>query len=135
MSKQEWKKILNDTVHSHIEAMWRADIGEKSSLKYVNPNFLKVGKSHHVWSTVRNCLTDNKRAELKCKLLTGTYILQCNRAAFNQYTIGPVKLVPRYHQKYRAGTSQFTIFALSAGFLLTKINIGKTGNQNPPQGG
>ena len=33
MSKQEWKKILNDTVHSHIEAMWRADIGEKSSLK------------------------------------------------------------------------------------------------------
>ena len=89
MSKQEWKKILNDTVHSHIEAMWRADIGEKSSLKYVNPNFLKVGKSHHVWSTVRNCLTDNKRAQLKCKLLTGTYILQGNRAAFNQYTIDP----------------------------------------------
>ena len=28
----------------------------------------------------------------------------------------------------------FTIIALSAGFLLTKINIGKTGNQNPPQG-
>ena len=99
MSKQEWKKILNDTVHSHIEAMWRADIGskedhillrdigEKSSLKYVNPNCLKVGKSHHVWSTVRNCLTNNKRAQLKCKLLTGTYILQGNRAAFNQYTI------------------------------------------------
>ena len=89
MSKQEWKKLLNDTVHSHIEAMWRADIGEKSSLKYVNPNFLKVGKSHHVWSTVRNCLTDNMRAQLKCKLLMGTYILQGNRAAFNQYTIDP----------------------------------------------
>ena len=29
----------------------------------------------------------------------------------------------------------FTIFALSAGFLLTKINIGKTGNQVPPSGG
>ena len=29
----------------------------------------------------------------------------------------------------------FTIFALSAGFLLTKINFGKTGNQNPAQGG
>ena len=29
----------------------------------------------------------------------------------------------------------FTIFALSAGFLLTKINIGKTGNQQPPSGG
>ena len=29
----------------------------------------------------------------------------------------------------------FTIFALSAGYLLTKINIGKTGNQKPPSGG
>ena len=31
--------------------------------------------------------------------------------------------------------SLFTIFVLSAGFLLTNINIGNTGNQNPPQGG
>ena len=48
-----------------------------------------INNGLHVWSTVRNCLTDNKRAQLKCKLLTGTYILQGNRAAFNQYTIDP----------------------------------------------
>ena len=89
MSKSEWKRILNETVHSHIEAMWRADMAEKSSLKYINPNSLKVGQTHHVWSTVSNCLTDSKRAQLKCKLLTGTYILQGNRAAFNQYTVDP----------------------------------------------
>ena len=81
--------MIQYILHNHIEAMWRADIGEKLSLKYVNPNFLNVGKSHHVWSIVRNCLTDNKRSQLKCKLLTGTYILQGNRAAFNQYTIDP----------------------------------------------
>ena len=78
---------MNEAVHGHIEAMWRADVTEKSSLKYVNPHSLKVGKAHHVWSTVRNCLTDSKRSQLKCKLLTGTYILQGNRAAFNQYTV------------------------------------------------
>ena len=89
MSKSEWKRNMNETVHSHIEAMWRADVTEKSSLKYVNPNSLKVGKAHHFRSTVRNCLTDSKRAQLKCKLLTGTYILQGNRAAFNQYTVDP----------------------------------------------
>ena len=89
MSKSEWKRILNEIVHSHIEAMWRADMAEKSSLKYINPNSLKVGQTHHVWSTVSNCLTDSKRAQLKCKLLTGTYILQGNRAAFNQYTVDP----------------------------------------------
>ena len=53
-------------VQGHIEAMWRADVTEKSSLKYENPNSLKVGKAHHVWSTVRNCLTDSNRAQLKC---------------------------------------------------------------------
>ena len=29
-------------------------------------------------------ITDNKRAQLKCKLLTGTYILQGKMGAFNQ---------------------------------------------------
>ena len=42
---------------------------EKSLLKYVNPKSLKVRQTHHVWSTVRNCLTDSKIAQLKSKLL------------------------------------------------------------------
>ena len=85
----EWKRNLNEAVHGHIGAMWGADVTEKSSRKYVNPNSLKVWKAHHVWSTVRNCLTDSKRAQLKCKMLTGTYILQGIRAAFNQYAVDP----------------------------------------------
>ena len=48
MSKSEWKRILNGAVHSHTEAMWRADVAEKSSLKYVNPNTLKEERTHHV---------------------------------------------------------------------------------------
>ena len=38
-------------------------------------------------SAVRSSLIDNKRAQLNCKILTGIYILQGNRAAFNQYTV------------------------------------------------
>ena len=56
------ESILNEALHSHIEAMRRADMAEKSSLKYVNPNSLKVGQTHHVWPTVSNYLTDSKRA-------------------------------------------------------------------------
>ena len=86
-SKEEWKKILSSAVHGHIEAMWRAEVNEKPSLKYVNPDSLKVGSVHPVWATVRNSITNNRRAQLKCKLLSGTYTLQGNRAAFNQYTV------------------------------------------------
>ena len=62
ISKSEWKEIISNTVHSHIEATWRAEIGAKASLKYVNPDSLKVGKAHPVWATVRNTISDNKRA-------------------------------------------------------------------------
>ena len=87
LTKAEWKSILNQAVNTHIEASWQAEVKQKPSLKYVNPNSLKVGTAHPVWSTVNNSIIDNKRAQLKCKLLTGTYILQGNRAAFNQYTV------------------------------------------------
>ena len=111
-SKSEWKKTLNESVHSHIEASWRADLSVKTSLRYINPNSLKVGKAHPVWSTVRNSLIDNKRAQLKCKVLTSTYILQGNRAAFNQYTVDSTcKLclaAPETRQHFIAECSAYT---------------------------
>ena len=111
-SKSEWKKTLNESVHSHIEASWRADLSVKTSLRYINPNSLKVGKAHPVLSTVRNSLIDNKRAQLKCKVLTGTYILQGNRAAFNQYTVDatckPCLAAPETRQHFIAECSAYT---------------------------
>ena len=58
--------------------------GHRSSLKYLN-----VVESHHIWSSVRNNIYDSRRAQLKCRILTGTYILQSNRAVFNQYAVDP----------------------------------------------
>ena len=88
-SKNEWKRIMNNAVNNTIEANWDMDSKNKTSLKYINKDSLKVGKCHHVWSTVRNSIYDSRRAQLKCRLLTGTYILQGNRAAFNQYQVNP----------------------------------------------
>ena len=68
---------------------FRVEVENKPALKYMNPDILKVGQSHHVLSTLCNIM-DNKRAQLKCKLLTGTYILQGNRAACNQHTVDPM---------------------------------------------
>ena len=87
--KLAWKHLLNNSVNFAIEAEWKSDIEQKSSLKYVNPETLGVGKCHPNWSTVRNNLADSRRAQLKCKLLTGSYILQGNRAVFNQYQVDP----------------------------------------------
>ena len=88
-TKEAWKSTLNHKINDMVQKFWRSDIESKSSTKYLNPNVLCVGSSHHIWSTVRNNIHDSRRAQIKCKLLTGTYILQANRAAFNQYAINP----------------------------------------------
>ena len=78
ISKSERKRLLNNSINSYVEASWKAEVESKPSLKYVNPGILKVEQSHPVWSTVRCNIRDNIRAQLKCKLLTGSYILQGN---------------------------------------------------------
>ena len=88
-SKNEWKRVMNTAVNKAVEEGWQQDVKSKSSLKYVNVDSLKVGRTHHIWSTVRNSIYDSRRAQLKSKLLTGTYILQGNRAFFNQFQVNP----------------------------------------------
>ena len=63
-----------------VEAAWKADIESKPPTKYLNPLVLNVGSRHHKWSTVRDNIHDSRRAQIKCKILMITYILQANRA-------------------------------------------------------
>ena len=88
-SKNEWKRVMNTAVNKAVEKGWQQDVKSKSSLKYVNVDSLKVGRTHHIWSTVRNSIYESRRAQLKSILLTGTYILQGNRAVFNQFQVNP----------------------------------------------
>ena len=70
-----WKCTLNHKIHEMVETFWKSGIKSKSSTKYLNPGVLKIGSSHCISSTVRNNIHDSRRAQIKCKLLTGTYIL------------------------------------------------------------
>ena len=84
-SKEQWKRRLKAQLHSNIEKSWREDIASKSSLKYLNPEAVRVGKVHQIYSSV----LDVRRAEVKARLLTGTYTLQSNKAKFNQHKVSP----------------------------------------------
>ena len=104
---------LNQSIHSFIEASWQSDVENKPSLKYINPSSLKVGKNYPVWSSVRCNTMDNKRAQLNCKPLTGTYILQGNCAAFNQTQVNPTcklcSTAPDTRQHFLSECSAFVI--------------------------
>ena len=69
-TKIKWKKMVNKAINSVVELQWQEDISISSTLKYINPESLKVGRAHHVWSSVRNSVHDSRRAQLKSRLLT-----------------------------------------------------------------
>ena len=84
-SLESWKSQLKKHIDLFIEKEMMQDV--KSSLKFLNTKVLSVGKIHHAWRSVPNDPRLVKRVYPKIRLLTGTYILQENRARFNQYEI------------------------------------------------
>ena len=79
----------------------KKDVTTKPSLKYLNSESLKVGKPHLVWNSVRCNIQDSRRTQIKCKLLSGAYVLQSNRANFNQYKADPTCKLCDKEPEYR----------------------------------
>ena len=93
ISKEAWKQ----TVDKHVSAYWvdkiKLEASEKSSLKFLNTQNYKIGEVHYLWKNAGFNLMAIKKAGLKAKLMTGTYVLQSNRAKFNQYSVDPTCLL------------------------------------------
>ena len=61
----------------------------QSSLRNCCYQNLSIGKIHSVWSNINLNRKDIRRASVKCRLLSGTYILQTNQAKFNGNDVDP----------------------------------------------
>ncbi len=85
-SMDAWKTTLKKSINGYVTSIWQQDV-QKGSLKFLNTGSLSIGKVHHCWSTVPHTVREVKRAITKVRLLSGTYILQTNRAKFNQYEV------------------------------------------------
>jgi hypothetical protein len=86
-NKLAWKAIVDKAVGCYWLNQWQLDHVTKSSMKYINIHACRFGKPHHVWSSLPPDVREVEKAAVKARLLTGTYVLQANRAKFNQYTV------------------------------------------------
>ena len=75
-SKDTCKSMLNSKINCYLETCWEQENLGKESLKYMylNPKSVVVGTPRVWWSSVRYNIRDNRRSELKVKILTGAYI-------------------------------------------------------------
>jgi hypothetical protein len=80
-TKANWKKEIKDKIQEYWEKQWIEEAKKRTSLKFLA--IPKMGKTHYVWKMVPNDCIEVKRAEVKVRLLTGTYMLQSKKAKFS----------------------------------------------------
>ena len=69
-----------------------AEASLKSTLRYLNFENCKAGRVHQLWSSARYNQHSVHKAFIHVTLSLGTYILQSNKARFNQFAVS--KLCP-----------------------------------------
>ena len=60
---------------------------EKSTLCFMIFETAKVSQTHIVWSSLESSVTDVRKGIVKCRMLTGTYLLQTNKQKFSRSTV------------------------------------------------
>ena len=88
--KYSWKNLVKNTVNRYWNLKLQDDARQKSSLKFLDIDSLKVGKTHLLWENAGSDPMAVTKATIKCRMLLGVYTLQANRHRFNQYDVEPI---------------------------------------------
>ena len=88
-----WKKQL----FQRISDYWYEKIVDAAklypTLKYLNVDGYSPGRSHPLLNLHTDSTRDASRVRAKLKIAAGSYVLQTNRAAFNQNDVKPTCLL------------------------------------------
>ena len=82
--KLDWKILVRNSVNSYWNVKLKQECKEKTTLSFLATEQLAIGKTHNVWNTVSNSVTDVRKAVTKARMATGTYLLQVHKVKFNQ---------------------------------------------------
>ena len=92
-TKGALKEAISRGVDKYVQQQWHEDAQSKSTLKYLNIDHCKVGSVHNVWKLTSHSTRDVRRAQIKVKLLTGSYTLQSSRSKFSKSAISDTCLL------------------------------------------
>ena len=87
--KLEWKKMVKKSLYLFGTNKLKEESSEKQTLHMLAVDSLEVGKVHNVWNSVSNTVKDVRKAITKARILTGTYMLQTQKAKFNKSEVDP----------------------------------------------
>jgi hypothetical protein len=82
-AKEGWKLLVKKTIFLHWRKEIEAEAAQKSSLRHLHQE-MEPGRVALVWESAGNSVTDSAKAQIKARLMTGTYRLQSLVARQNQ---------------------------------------------------
>jgi hypothetical protein len=85
-TKLVWKQEIKKQIHNHWTKRLIDEAGTKSSLKFLDINNLKIGKTHNIWNLEEKSRLSVKKSVIKARIITGTFILQIDKHKFTQYS-------------------------------------------------
>ena len=89
-TKEQWKLLVKQTVNKYWTDKLKAEASEKSTLCYLNTELLKIGQTHSLWSSLDSTVSDVRKGITKCRMITGTYMLQTSKSKFSRSSVSPI---------------------------------------------
>ena len=97
--KLQWKRTVFNKVSQKVKRNLVDAALLYKSLKYLNIQEYTPGKIHPVLRIPSSSVREITRVPVKLKLLTGSYLFQSTRSAFNQNEISPTCLLCGYESE------------------------------------
>ena len=88
-SKYVWSRKVKEGIDTHWRNRILCDADLYSSLQYMDTTMFKRGTLHPIVDIDSPSSRNVTRLAVKLKMITGTYLLQSNRASFNQTAVDP----------------------------------------------
>lgn len=114
LMKSEWKTMTKKKVYQYWNRLVNEESKSYPSLKWIM-NCYKIGIVHPILRTKTASVVDIARIPLQVKIATGTYLLQVNRAKFNNKETSNCKLCDQ-------AVEDISHFILSCPKLMTDRN-------------
>ena len=109
--------MVKTAIHNFWTTKIISDASSKSTLKYLAIQNYRVGVTHNIWTDASVDTQAVKKAGVKARLTTGTYMLQTSRAKFSKQGVSPVC------QLCHTGDEDIAHFLLSCSSLVIGVTL------------
>ena len=86
-TKESWKSTVKEAVNQYWSETLKNEAYEKTTLSYLDIDSMKIGETHPVWNSLDSVVSDVRKGTIKCRMLTGIYILQSTSHKFSRATV------------------------------------------------